>query len=100
MKFWTFLMALIALVTAAVPVLAAEAECKPWPVMVETMADRFQEELIFRGTDSAGKRVAVFAGRGGSWSVVLVSADGQTACLVAYGLEWVGQAPPAQGVEG
>lgn len=96
-----FLAALIAIVLTPLLALAQEASgCAPWPVIQEQLADRYGEALFFTGTTPDGFRMHVFAGPGGTWTLIVRDAAGEFGCLFAQGESWVGFAPPAQGEEG
>lgn len=84
---------LIAAVTAAFLCLAmpdpsdAAARCAPYRQMTTFLAERYGETPQAVGLVGPGRIVEVFAGAGGSWTILVTSAAGQS-CILAAGEGW------------
>lgn len=64
--------------------------CGPRDDLAQTLADTWGEVPVFQGLHSDGlSLIEIFANPGGTWTAVVVSADG-TACPVAAGDQWIG----------
>lgn len=91
----------LALILLATPAIAQEAtvSCMPREDMAKALKDGWGEHSVFQGVAGNGKAVLeIFARPDGSWTAVIVSADG-TACPAVAGDIWLGFGIP-QGVDG
>lgn len=87
--------ALIALCLAT-PATAEQATvaCMPRDELSKALRDQWGEHSVFQGLETGGKSyVEIFARPDGSWTAVVVSADG-TACPAAAGEIWMGFSIP------
>lgn len=89
--------AVFAGVSAAGP--AGAQTCAAHDVIAAILSERHGESVVGRGLQSAKRALEVWASESGSWSAVIVRADG-TACLVASGQAWSPVEPPAEGEPG
>ena len=71
----------------------AQAACGPRAVLVERLAERFDERPIAMGLTNDGGVLEVFVSPGGTWSFLLSLPQGRT-CLVASGDSWEIQPVP------
>lgn len=84
--------AFVAVFAVASPVGADEPTngCMPRADMAKALADGWGEKSAFQGLQSDGQRIVeIFVRQDGTWTAVVVSADG-TACPVAAGDQWIG----------
>jgi len=92
---------LLAALVAVLPQIAAAQSipCAPRERVYEFLIDRMGETRRATGTAGQGARMEVFAGEGGSWSILLHLPDGR-ACILAngQGFEATGGLQPARGI--
>lgn len=75
----------------------AATRCAPYRQMTAFLAERYGETPQGVGLVSPGRIVEVFAGAGGSWTILVTSASGQS-CILAAGEGW--ETFPAAGPPG
>jgi hypothetical protein len=79
---------------------AQQMTCRPYPMLVEVLADQYGEMPLARGLDWRG-RLAEWWGNPetGTWSLVTLGPDG-LACIPAHGDMYEAIAPTSQGEDG
>jgi hypothetical protein len=65
----------------------AAPHCAPYRRMATFLAERYGETPRAVGLVGEGRIVQVFAGAGGSWTILVTSTAGQT-CILAAGEGW------------
>lgn len=65
-----------------------ERDCRPWPDMVEYLAEDHSETHLIAGLDERGAALAVFASASGTWSLVFAGED-KIGCIYAAGTNFM-----------
>lgn len=65
-----------------------ERDCRPWPDMVEYLAEDHSETHLIAGFDERGAAMAVFASASGTWSLVFAGED-KIGCIYAAGTNFM-----------
>lgn len=65
-----------------------ERDCRPWPDMVEYLAEDHSETHLIAGLDERGAALAVFASASGTWSLVFAGED-KIGCIYAAGTNFI-----------
>lgn len=67
----------------------AQQTCGPRDALVETLGNKYKEELIGGGLQGNSRILEVWrAEDGSSWTILLSFADGRS-CIIASGQDWV-----------
>lgn len=67
------------------------ANCGPRAAVIATLAERYGEGVALRGLTVDGKLMEVWLAEGGTWTILVSTAQG-TSCLAASGTH--GETPP------
>ena len=65
----------------------AAGECGARQLMVETLAQKFEENPIALGVVSTGAVLEVFVSKEGTWTILATSTDGNS-CVLSVGVGW------------
>ena len=87
-----------ALLFLATPAFADDLVCEPRKQLAADLESKWGETSVFAGAGPNGAQLEIFARVDGTWTAIVVSADGE-ACPVAAGEVWSGFMIP-QGQDG
>lgn len=101
---WAVLIAVVSIATLigwslwGAPAEAQSANCRPRPIIVALLSDRYGESLLGRGLMPSGLMLELFAAPSGTWTLVVSQPDG-VSCMTAAEEAWHMPAP-ADAIEG
>lgn len=64
-----------------------QMQCGPHKRMTEILANKYKETPKANGTVSRKRLMQAFVSDGGSWTIVITTADGNS-CIIAAGQNW------------